>query len=116
MILGVTPCRGRKQRNSQKKYPPGTAGKPLIAWTIKAAQESECLDRFVVSTEDPEIASVCSQWNAEELDRPAALALKYSNHPFCITGRPYKDRCRHGSAPPVHIPGSSSGLIDRCIR
>ena len=64
MILGVTPARGGSKGIPKKNIRP-VAGKPLIASTSKAAQESKSLNRFVISTEDPEIASVCSQWNAE---------------------------------------------------
>ena len=34
------------------------AGKPLIAWTIEAALQSQELERVIVSTDDKEIASM----------------------------------------------------------
>jgi len=50
-------------------------GKPLIAWTIEAAQHSTFdLDVFV-STDDETIAQVAEQWGAgNDYRRPAALA------------------------------------------
>jgi CMP-N-acetylneuraminic acid synthetase len=51
------------------------AGKPLIVWTIEAAQQSAfALDVFV-STDDEAIAQVAAQWGAmTEYRRPAILA------------------------------------------
>jgi CMP-N-acetylneuraminic acid synthetase len=50
------------------------AGKPLIAWTIEVASASTMIERVIVSTEDPEIAGVASQYGAEVVWRPAELA------------------------------------------
>lgn len=50
------------------------AGLPLLAWTIRAAKESRLVDRYVVSTEDDEIASVAKAHGAEVVKRPAELA------------------------------------------
>lgn len=73
MILGVTPARGGSRGVPRKNIRP-LAGKPLIAWTIEAAKAARCLDRYVVSTEDEEIAQVARQWGAEVLRRPPGLA------------------------------------------
>ena len=40
-------------------------GKPLIAYTIAAAQNSKLLDTFIVSTDSIEIASVAKKYGAE---------------------------------------------------
>ena len=72
-ILGVTPARGGS-KEIPKKNIKEIAGKPLIAWTIEAARESELLTRYVVSTEDEGIADIARHYGAEVLDRPAALA------------------------------------------
>ncbi|HYI91944.1 MAG TPA: acylneuraminate cytidylyltransferase family protein, partial [Bryobacteraceae bacterium] len=50
--------------------------KPLIAYTIEAAQQSARLTRTIVSTEDPEIAATAERFGAEApFVRPAELAL-----------------------------------------
>lgn len=49
-------------------------GKPLIAYTIEAALESEGLDKVYVSTESKVIASVAKEYGIEVLDRPMELA------------------------------------------
>jgi len=37
-------------------------GKPLIGWTIEAAQQSGIFSRILVSTDDPEIAAIAEKW------------------------------------------------------
>lgn len=73
MILGVTPARGGSKGVPRKNLKP-LCGKPLIAWTVEAAKTSRLLDRYVVSTEDDEIANVVRQWGAEVIERPRELA------------------------------------------
>ena len=73
MILGLIPARGGSKGVPRKNVRP-IAGKPLIAWTIAAAQQSQRLSRFLVSTEDGEIADIAEQCGAEVLHRPAELA------------------------------------------
>jgi CMP-N-acetylneuraminic acid synthetase len=73
MILGVTPARGGSKGVPRKNIRP-LFGKPLITWTIEAAKDSKLLDRYVVSTEDLEIAEVSRKAGAEVLKRPTELA------------------------------------------
>ncbi|MDR2422826.1 MAG: acylneuraminate cytidylyltransferase family protein [Deltaproteobacteria bacterium] len=73
MILGVIPARGGSKGVPRKNVKP-IAGAPLIAWSIQAALESRLLTRFVVSTEDEEIAGVARAYGAEVLPRPIELA------------------------------------------
>ena len=49
-------------------------GKPLIYWTIKAAQQSKYIDAVFVSTEDGEISKISKECGALVIDRPLALA------------------------------------------
>ncbi|NQT47104.1 MAG: acylneuraminate cytidylyltransferase family protein [Candidatus Omnitrophica bacterium] len=73
MILGVIPARGGSKGIPRKNIKM-IAGKPLIAWTIEAAQEATLLDRFVVSTEDEEIEQISKERGAEVIKRPTELA------------------------------------------
>jgi len=51
----------------------------MIAWSIKAARESECFSRVVVSTDDAEIAEVARAHGAEvPFERPPELADDYA--------------------------------------
>jgi CMP-N-acetylneuraminic acid synthetase len=49
-------------------------GIPLIGYTIREATRSRFLTRYVVSTEDAEIAEVCRELGAEVVMRPPELA------------------------------------------
>ncbi len=73
IIVGVTPARGGSKGIPRKNIR-FIAGKPLIAWTIEAAKESQLLNRYIVSTEDEEIAKISRQYCAEVLYRPPELA------------------------------------------
>lgn len=48
--------------------------KPLIAWTIEAAQKSKYIDRVIVSTDDSQIKAISMNYGADIIDRPAELA------------------------------------------
>ncbi len=72
-ILCVIPARGGSKSVPRKNIR-DLAGKPLIYWTIKAAQESGVIERLVVSTDDEEIAIVARSFGAEVVDRRSELA------------------------------------------
>ena len=62
--IAVIPARGGSKRIPKKNIMDFN-GKPMIAWTIKAALESECFDRIIVSTDDDEIAKISVENGAE---------------------------------------------------
>lgn len=64
MRLAVIPARGGSKRIPRKNIKPFD-GLPMIAWPIKAALQSECFDRIIVSTDDTEIAQVSQNCGAE---------------------------------------------------
>jgi N-acylneuraminate cytidylyltransferase len=55
--IAVIPARGGSKRIPRKNIRP-FCGKPIMAYSIAAAQESGLFDQIVVSTDDDEIASV----------------------------------------------------------
>ncbi len=72
--LGVIPARGGSKRLPRKNIMP-LLGKPLIAWTIEAAQRAQTLTDFLVSSEDPEIIEVARRFGAPvPFVRPKALS------------------------------------------
>jgi N-acylneuraminate cytidylyltransferase len=74
MNLCVIPARGGSKRIPRKNIR-AFCGKPMIAWSIEAAQSSGCFDQIIVSTDDAEIADVARQWDAGvPFMRPAELA------------------------------------------
>ena len=72
-VLGIIPARGNSKSIPRKNLVP-VAGRPLIAYTIDVAQNSGCLARSVVSTEDPEIGEVARSLGCGVVERPAELA------------------------------------------
>ena len=54
------------------------SGKPLIYWTIKAANESKLISRVIVSTDDDEIADIARSYKAEVVMRPSELSGDFS--------------------------------------
>jgi len=72
-VLAVIPARGGSRRTPRKNIKL-FRGKPLIQWTIDAANQSKLIDRFVLSTEDAEIKSVAESLDCEVIDRPHHIA------------------------------------------
>lgn len=72
--LAIIPARGGSKGVPRKNIRP-IAGKPLIAWTILQARQSEKIDRVIVSTDDDEVAAVAIQYGAEvPFMRPREIA------------------------------------------
>lgn len=83
-VLAVIPARGGS-KGIPKKNIKLFAGKPLIAYTIRAAKISNYIDKVIVSTDSEEIASVSRQWGADvPFLRPAYLAEDTSKTVDCI--------------------------------
>lgn len=61
--LGIIPARGGSKTVTKKNIRP-LVGMPLIAYTIKAAQQSKFIERLCVSTDSPEIANVAKSYQA----------------------------------------------------
>jgi len=79
-VVGLITARGGSKGVPRKNIQI-LAGKPLIAWTIEAAIQSQELDRVIVSTDDKEIASIARRFGAEvPFLRPYELALDASSH------------------------------------
>jgi pseudaminic acid cytidylyltransferase len=78
MRVAIIPARGGSKRIPRKNIRQ-FCGKPMIAWPIGAALESGIFDRVIVSTDDPEIASIAESAGAEApFVRPPELSDDYS--------------------------------------
>jgi pseudaminic acid cytidylyltransferase len=64
MNIAIIPARGGSKRIPRKNIKL-FHGKPMIAYSIEAAQKSGCFDKIIVSTDDQEIADVALQYGAE---------------------------------------------------
>lgn len=72
-IIAVIPARGGSKRLPRKNIL-DLAEKPLIAWTIEAAQMSVGIDEIIVTTDDSEIEQVANSFGARVIIRPDHLA------------------------------------------
>ena len=74
MKIAVIPARGGSKRIPRKNIRM-FCGKPIIAYSISAAQQTGLFDQVVVSTDDDEIASVAREFGATTpFVRPKELA------------------------------------------
>lgn len=80
-MLAIIPARGGSKTITGKNIIQ-LCGKPLIAYTIEAAQKSELVDRIVLSTDDKKIMAVARNYNVDipfrrpdELAKDTALAI-----------------------------------------
>jgi pseudaminic acid cytidylyltransferase len=78
MNICVIPARGGSKRIPRKNIK-AFNGKPIIAYSIEAALESNCFDQVIVSTDDNEIAEVARTYGAKvPFIRPAKLSNDYA--------------------------------------
>lgn len=73
-VLGITAARGGSKGVPGKNIRP-INGVPMLAYTIREAKKSKHISRYVVSTDNDDIASVARQYGAEVQMRPDWLAL-----------------------------------------
>ena len=93
-------------------------GKPLIYWSIQAAKKSKLLNKFYVSTEDPEIARISSEFGASVLKRPDNLSRDDSTTMAVLQHHFHEDL--EGTEAIVLLqctsPHRDDSLIDDCIK
>jgi|TARA_B110000971_G_scaffold210626_1_gene238029 pseudaminic acid cytidylyltransferase len=78
MNIAIIPARGGSKRILRKNIKE-FCGKPMIAYAITAAKESNLFEHVVVSTDDEEIACIAREWGAETpFLRPVELANDYT--------------------------------------
>lgn len=79
MNIAIIPARGGSKRIPGKNIKI-FYGRPIIAWSIQVAKQSNCFSKVIVSTEDPEIAEIANKFDAETpFIRPQSLADDYAN-------------------------------------
>jgi CMP-N,N'-diacetyllegionaminic acid synthase len=72
-ILAIVPARAGSKRLPGKNTLE-LHGKPLICWTLEAAQKSRVIDLLVVSSDDDEVLAHGERLGARTLRRPSDLA------------------------------------------
>ena len=120
-ILTIIPARGGSKGVPRKNIRE-LGGKPLIAYTIEAAIGSSFIDRFIVSTDDEEVAEISRRWGAEvpflrpaEFASDTAKAIEVVKHALLEMEK--LDNCEYKVIvylePPA--PFKTSKDIDTCI-
>jgi len=115
MILGITLARGGSKGIVRKNIKE-MLGKPLLVWTIEAAKKSKLLDRYVVSTEDREIAAIATSNGAEVLDRPFHLATDDATSLSVLKHILNTIKADIVVVLQCTSPVREKGLIDKCIK
>lgn len=119
-VLGLVPARGGS-KGIARKNARVLAGKPLLAYTADAALGAVGLSRVLLSTDDPEIASIGKAAGLEvPFLRPAELAVDSTPMIDVVLHviRWFQDQGLHYDAVCLLQPTSplrSSATIDRCI-
>ena len=73
-VIAIIPARGGSKGIPRKNIVP-VNGRPLIAYSIDHARESDLIERVIVSTDDDEIARVAADCGAEvPFRRPEAIS------------------------------------------
>lgn len=72
-VFALVPARGGSKGILQKNIVP-LVDQPLLAYTLKAAQESGVIDSVYVSSDDDQILSVAHYYGAERIKRDPHLA------------------------------------------
>jgi len=79
MNICIIPARGGSKRIPRKNIKE-FLGKPIIAYSIEAALESNCFDQIIVSTDDDEIAELVIKYGAQvPFIRPAELSDDFAS-------------------------------------
>jgi len=120
-VVAVIPARGGSKGLPRKNIRP-LAGRPLIAYTIEAAQRAATVDRIIVSTDDDEIAEVAEAAGASvPFRRPADLSGDDATSETTLRHAvSWLDT--HGDSPDIVVylqstdPFRSPNMIDDCVR
>lgn len=120
-VLGLILARGGSKSIPKKSIYP-CAGKPLLYYTIKAAQGARRINRLIVSTDNEEIAEVARSYGVEvPFMRPGELARDLTPD-FPVIKHALEELKRQGYTPDaiVHLrpttPLKASANIDEGIR
>ena len=80
--IAIIPARGGSKRIPKKNIK-DFCGKPIIAWSIQAAFESDCFDKIIVSTESEKIVKIATKYGAEcPFLRPKKLVFEVKKTKF----------------------------------
>jgi len=113
-FIAIIPARGGSKgiprKNVKELY-----GEPLITWSIEAAKKSKLIGRFLVSTEDDEIAYISKINGAEVIKRPKELAMDNTSQFLVMQHVLTLVDCENIILLQPTSPIRDKDLIDNCI-
>ena len=114
-FLGIIPARHGSKGLPHKNIKE-IAGKPLIAWTIERALQSEFINKTVITTDDKVVMKIADDYGMAIIDRPKEYASDESHiiHTICHTLDKYPAKAIVLLQPTSPI--RSRHLIDYCIK
>jgi N-acylneuraminate cytidylyltransferase len=120
-VIGVICARGGSKGVPRKNVRP-LGGRPLVAWTIEAAQRARSLDRVILSSDDEEIIATAKSWRCEvPFVRPAELARDDSPiedaliHAIDTLDRRYDYLVLLQASSPFRSAEDIEGCVRRCV-
>jgi len=121
-VLGVITARGGSKGLPGKNVRI-INGKPLVAWTIEAALESNLIDRVILSSDDAEIIKIAKKWKCDvPFVRPENLAHDDSPiegalvHALDNIAEKYYYIVLLQATSPLRIADDIDGCIEACHR
>jgi CMP-N,N'-diacetyllegionaminic acid synthase len=112
--LAIIPARANSERlpGKNKAY---LDGKPLIWFTIDAAQKASCFDDIVVTTDDSEVALIAIRSGCKVIERPSELAQSDTTS-FAVVMHtlkqfPADQICLLQPTSPLREPGDIAGSL-----
>lgn len=119
-VLAIIPARGGSKGLPRKNVLP-LANHPLIAYSIKAAQESKLISRLLVNTDAAYIRDVAKSYGASVFDRPKELGGDLVTDFDVFKHMLLSLKESEGYAPDLIVqlrptsPVRPVGLVDACI-
>ncbi len=121
-VLAVIPARGGSKGLPRKNIHP-FGNKPLLAWTIEAAQATPEIDRLILSTDDAEIQAVGRQYGCEtpflrpaELAGDTTLSIDVALHLLAILPEKYDYLVWLQPTSPLRSAADISACIQLCVQ
>jgi CMP-N,N'-diacetyllegionaminic acid synthase len=120
-VLALIPARGGSKGVPNKNIR-ALAGKPLIAWTIEAANASRYIDRTILSSDDAATIAVAEQHRCEvPFVRPSELAtdeadsMAVVHHALRTLPERYDYVVLLQPTSPMRLASDIDGALERCI-
>ena len=120
-ILAIIPARAGSRGVPDKNILP-LLEKPVISYTIEAAQAARLVDRIVVTTDEPRIRPTCEEYGITQIERPADLAENTARiddvmrHACTVMRRQFQYHPDLVVLLYANVPVRAKGIIDKAVK